>query len=214
MRRSGVFPMMETVLPRMSYATIAAEDMLRKGAKLYHISDDKRARKSASLITEDLMHALESKSFTEISITDVCALHGVARTTFYRLFDTVDDVLVLQFDALFARSLHLFETASREGASFARVILRIAMSDKTLVRAIIASGRSDLFSSSTAKVEGLITQSVGISMDARDMALCNAMLTQFAFIMLKEWVESDCNQSVDEVYALMKREMTFLYENI
>lgn len=120
---------------------------------MYHIKNDKRAYKSAILISESLADMLKEKKYDEISITDVCVARGVARTTFYRLFDTLDDVLIYQFDTLFEESIKQFTSVTNMGKSFARFMVEIAMNNRALVTAIVESGRSDLFDFSTRAKE-------------------------------------------------------------
>ena len=88
---------------------------------MYHIKHDKRVYKSANLICDGLAEMLKVKSYDEISITDVCNINGIARTTFYRLFDTLDDVLY-QFDNLFEQSINKYKKDSDLGKSYAKMI--------------------------------------------------------------------------------------------
>ena len=60
---------------------------------MYHIKNDKRAVKSAELIYKGLSDLIEKKSFDAITITDIQKASAVGRATFYRSFDTVNDVL-------------------------------------------------------------------------------------------------------------------------
>ncbi len=55
---------------------------------MYHISNDKRIKQSSELIWNGLLKCLESKPFENITITDLQKTSGVAKTTFYRSFDT------------------------------------------------------------------------------------------------------------------------------
>ena len=66
---------------------------------MYHIKTDKRSQRSVKLFCEGLAEVLKKKDYQEISISDLCLETGMARTTFYRLFDIIDDVLLYQFDA-------------------------------------------------------------------------------------------------------------------
>ena len=89
---------------------------------MYHIKHDKRVYKSANLICDGLAEMLKVKSYDEISITDVCNINGIARTTFYRLFGTLDDVLLYQFDNLFEQSINKYKKDSDLGKSYAKMI--------------------------------------------------------------------------------------------
>lgn len=61
---------------------------------MYHIKNDKRCQKSAARIGEAFRTVLAGKQLSEITVTDIQKASGVGRSTFYRLFDNIDDVLL------------------------------------------------------------------------------------------------------------------------
>lgn len=60
---------------------------------MYHIPNDKRAYRSAEVIENGLIEILKKKPIQEVTIADIHRACGVSRATFYRLFDTPNDVL-------------------------------------------------------------------------------------------------------------------------
>lgn len=70
---------------------------------MYHIPDDKRAQKSAGLIWEGMEKCLQEKSLDKLRVTDIYQKSYISRATFYRLFDTVQDVLKYKCDCIYAR---------------------------------------------------------------------------------------------------------------
>lgn len=60
---------------------------------MYHIKPDKRSKTSAKLICNAMLHCLDEKPFSEITIVDLQKESTVGRSTFYRLFDRTQDVL-------------------------------------------------------------------------------------------------------------------------
>lgn len=186
----------------------------QKGAKMYHIINDKRAYKSASLISEGLSEMLQRKTYQDISITDVCAPKGVARTTFYRLFDTLDDVLLFQFDTLFEESLKQYTSSNVTEKSYAKILLQIAMSNKSLLTAIIHSGRNDLFDFSTRNKENALLASINLNITERDKLYCRTLIHYIAYAVLSTWVEQGCKESSDELYQILKTEINIIHELI
>lgn len=176
---------------------------------MYHIKQDKRVDQSAALICEGLALALQGKPYAEISITEVCRHSGIARTTFYRLFDTLDDVLLYQFDELFKTCLQAY-AAQAEERSFAKTILDLATHNKALISAMIASGRSDLFSRSGRAQEDSILRSMDLEMSEKDRLYCTAILTQLAYAVLGTWVNTGCRESSAALYEIMRRDVTLL----
>lgn len=67
---------------------------------MYHIPNDKRAQKSADLIAQGLYKSLEKKPLNNIKVNDIYLNSYVSRATFYRLFDSVYDVLQYQCDSI------------------------------------------------------------------------------------------------------------------
>ena len=68
---------------------------------MYHIPNDLRARKTAFKIYQSLRHNLWDKELKDITVMDIYKESKIARTTFYRLFDNVIDVLEYQLDIYF-----------------------------------------------------------------------------------------------------------------
>ncbi len=73
---------------------------------MYHISRDKRSKQSAVLIYQGLLQCLEKKAFDQVTVTDVQKASGVARTTIYRCFDNLSDILYWRCDLTFREALH------------------------------------------------------------------------------------------------------------
>ena len=66
---------------------------------MYHISKDKRAVQSSELIYKGLLECIKKKPFDQITVSDLQKVSGVARTTFYRAFDNISDVLSVSVSA-------------------------------------------------------------------------------------------------------------------
>ena len=67
---------------------------------MYHIANDIRAKKSADLIVKGLEDCLKEKPLSQIKIMDIYNKSYVSRATFYRLFDSIDDVITYECDCL------------------------------------------------------------------------------------------------------------------
>lgn len=81
---------------------------------MYHVHSNKRTQRSARLISKALQTLIHQKKFNQITISDIQKQTGIARTTFYRNFDNLIDVLEWRCDAEFA---HLFRQLS-QGSQF------------------------------------------------------------------------------------------------
>lgn len=181
---------------------------------MYHIKTDKRSMKSANAFCESLAVLLKRKSYDEISISDICQECGLARTTFYRLFDTVDDILIYQFDRLFEKSLteYISQPKSSKKISYAKILLKIALSNKPLIQAIVSSGRNDLFDFATRKRDYAITQNMNLDINEKERMYCTPMLNAMIFAVIKTWIANDCRETTDELYRLIKKNMKLIDE--
>ena len=105
---------------------------------MYHIPDDLRAKKSAGLIMQGLYKTLEQKRLKDVKISDIYANTYVSRATFYRLFDSVYDVLLYQCDLIVEEMLSSMK--DREFVSKQETGLyctRIWLDHDSLIKAII-----------------------------------------------------------------------------
>lgn len=60
---------------------------------MYHIKNDQRSIRSSEIIFEGLTKLIHKKAFNSITVTNLVDAAGIGRTTFYRHFDEVEDVL-------------------------------------------------------------------------------------------------------------------------
>ena len=65
---------------------------------MYHIKDDQRSIRSSEMIYEGLAKLVRDKDFAAITVTDLVDAAAVGRTTFYRNFDEIEDVLWMRCD--------------------------------------------------------------------------------------------------------------------
>ena len=100
---------------------------------MYHIANDLRAKKSAELICQGLEECLKEMPLNKIHIVNIYKKCFVSRATFYRLFDTIEDVFAYECDLIREDTMKAVKTAkptpsmpshaaspSRDGASTPR----------------------------------------------------------------------------------------------
>lgn len=174
---------------------------------MYHIKNDKRAQKSAALISENFRTALAEKPYKEITIAEVCAPNSVARTTFYRLFDTLDDVLLYQLDQILEEGITKYLNADGDDRPYALFFFETAMRHPTLVKAAVDSGRYDLFRFAAREKNDSFVKMLRLTMKNTDLSYCMSMLNAIGFSALRIWAENGCRESPEEVYEIVKRNL-------
>ena len=81
---------------------------------MYHIKNDKRAYMSAELISSGLLELIKTVPFEQITISDIQRVSTVSRSTFYRNFDCIEDVLMLLCDRSFDAAIKRAEETGEE----------------------------------------------------------------------------------------------------
>jgi AcrR family transcriptional regulator len=84
---------------------------------MHHVKADLRAQKSAHRLYGALMDAVGEQPLEAVRVSDLCQRCGVGRTTFYRNFDEVVDILRWQCDRQFRESWEAsFQPAASDGS--------------------------------------------------------------------------------------------------
>lgn len=108
---------------------------------MFHIKEDKRSQASAELIVEALGQCLQGCSFGEISITEVCRRATVSRATFYRLFDTLEDVVAYRYECFAAE---FTQAGSRTPDQMLERFLTQWMTHADILEMILRMNREDI----------------------------------------------------------------------
>lgn len=113
---------------------------------MYHISKDVRAKQSAASIVNGLVAIAQNKELSEISVSDIARKSKICRSTFYRFFDNVIDVLVYACDCITEEVL--VSAGNPEVLSTQDVFLFLIssiMNHDHLLETLINSQRMDIF---------------------------------------------------------------------
>ena len=117
---------------------------------MYHIKNDKRAYASVELICSSLFELLETTPFEQITISDIQRMSTVSRSTFYRNFDCIEDVLMLMCDRSFDAA---FKRAEETGEEIRVAVFRYWFENVTLLETIVRIHRTDILTESLRRSE-------------------------------------------------------------
>ena len=119
---------------------------------MYHIKTDKRSQTSAAEIVRGLQECLKTTPLKFITVTDIHRTTGISRATFYRLFDTPEDVLIYQLDQMNSTIADYYETAwDATSADLLEESMRVGMYYHDFIKAMVENGRFDLLYQYTEK---------------------------------------------------------------
>lgn len=119
---------------------------------MYHIKLDKRSQASAAQIVRGLQECLKTKPLKSITVSDIHRVTGISRATFYRLFDTPEDVLVYQLDQMTEGTMEYYETQKQlPSRQLLEQTIVLGLQNHEFLKALVDNGRHDLLLQYTEK---------------------------------------------------------------
>lgn len=127
---------------------------------MYHLTENRKTQKSAELIYEALCKLLQGNTLSEITVQELVLEAKVGRATFYRLFDSIPDVLKYKCDKVFEefityinnyRKSELF-ASSVTSTKLLLPLLRFWYLDSLIIEVIIKSERVDILHNNIEKL--------------------------------------------------------------
>lgn len=176
---------------------------------MYHIKNDKRCRKSAAKIGEALRVMLAEKPLSEITVTDVQKASRTGRATFYRLFDTVDDVLVYIAEEEFMGLMALYKDMS--WSQFTEHIINSILYESRSLLNVASSGKTHLISRALRSKLTEEAASNSVEFDNKTKYMI-AMFVGGCLSLVSAWDESGREEPIGELVRLMQQ--AFNYSNI
>lgn len=181
--------------------------------KMYHIRRDKRSAQSAQLIYNGLLQCLKKKSFDQITVTDVQKTSGVARTTIYRCFDNLSDILYWQCDLCFQEAL-LSATPKIVSNEWQLILDYFSywMNHSDILKLLIDINRQDIIYACHMKNATALEQSYGIlpGMDETNAKYFMAIRTGVTISVLKAWLDGDRKETTEELMQILKVQCAYL----
>ncbi len=170
---------------------------------MYHVSDDKRAVKSAQLIWEGLEKCLQEKELSAVRISDINAKSYVSRATFYRLFDSVQDVLVYECDCFFEELARELEKGSFSSSKeLFLFFIRQWLKQNALLKALAENNLTNILYETHMKNKELI-KSIYIresQISERDADYLVSILTGMIPSVINVWYSHGQRESADEIF--------------
>ena len=176
---------------------------------MYHVSNDKRARISAEMIYSGLIGCLKEKRIDELTVTEIAKRSGVGRATFYRNFDTPEDVLHMKCDACFEEVLKGFldtyNPDEHERGSLLIYFFGYWMDHSELLEALAAINRLDMISECHFKHSQLITKvfKPDADMASDDYIYFMAGRTGMMTGTLSAWIRTGKKKTPEELAAFL-----------
>ncbi len=173
---------------------------------MYHIKDDKRTQHSAQLIVTGTNACLARQSLDDITVANILDASTVGRATFYRLFDSIIDVLAFECDQLFATmgqrkvtNLHAWLLEN----------IRYFMAHDLLLETLVNNHQLQLFSDAQYREIQTVPELITVVPAAqRDFFLNH--LTYLMVGTLATWIKHQKRESAEELWNSLSATVTLL----
>lgn len=187
---------------------------------MYHIKKDKRSLRSCERIYLALITCMKENAYDDITIKDLAEQAHVARATFYRNFDTLDDVLSYEVDRKFDELFYYLYSYYHEEPDFflsffITPFLKFWEQDATIIKLLLESGQLGLLRQAFDRLllrgidkldphqsvtKGLTIQDLKVSSDINYFL---ALRSGIAINLLTQWVKDGQSKSAEDVTHTM-----------
>lgn len=177
---------------------------------MYHISNDKRAIQSANLIYDGLLQCLKRKPFDLVTVSDVQRASGVARTTVYRCFDNLADILYWQCDICFRDALGSCETEGKFNEwELMRGYFSYWTEKSDILKLLVNINRQDIIYACHMKNAKALEESYGRlpEMNEIDSRYFMAIRTGVTVSILKAWLDGGRKETAEELVEILKKQV-------
>lgn len=183
--------------------------MWNRRAKMYHISNDKRSKESSTWIYEALERLMQKTEYKNIKITDLCNEAKIGRVTFYRHYDTIDDVLRKKCDEKCDGLINYIVKSIKsndERISFLQYFLRYWYDHSNILALIYKADRASIISESLEKIMYKMKPMISLPHpQPKYMNYFFAIRSAIPLAILAEWVKNDLNITPDELSEILSK---------
>lgn len=173
---------------------------------MYHIKEDSRIQKSATLIRDGLVKCLKSKPISEISVSEIANASKVSRATFYRIFDSPIDALKYICDTL-AQEVVNEHTKHHSGSreEFVLNTLRMWMQRSDFLEAVMRSRRPDILQDAFARFSERYYSDMERKFAKEEIDYVNAFFAATMCSILYVWAVRGKKETPEQLLEVFKK---------
>lgn len=173
---------------------------------MYHIKNDQRSIHSTELLYTGLVELMHKMPFDTIKVKDLVRVSHVGRTTFYRNFDEIEDILRLQSDKVFNGMIQYVIAYIQEYGNESRVmllkpILRYFDLHSEIIELLLQADRLDIAMASFRRAVEAYKARAFTYLGIDETYIEYNVTIRIGIIMniLVQWIESDKQEPADEL---------------
>lgn len=173
---------------------------------MYHIKDDQRAIRSSEMLYDGLAKLMRQQPFHTITVTDLVKVAQVGRTTFYRNFDEIEDILRLRCDQVFDGLLtYLIEYTQKHRQDARTILVRPLLhyfdTHSEIIELLMLAKRLDMIHASFHRILQPFKMQLAkrLAVDETILEYGLVIRTGIATNILLHWIATGKKQSPDEL---------------
>ncbi len=178
-------------------------DTLREkvGRFMYSVHTNKVALRSQHMIADALWNLMKHKCFQQITVTEICKEAAIGRKTFYRNFETKEDVIDFRLDELCAE----FEQENIGKTPEEQSYLYFSFFQKHIncFKIVYQNGLLPILQNKLTKVQSA-TMPIWSENPVVQGYLSGFVVAGMRAIM-QVWVERNFQEDIDQVFSLARR---------
>ncbi len=152
---------------------------------------------SVELICDGLKRCLKEKSFESVTISDIQRVSGVSRSTFYRNFDRIEDVLAPMCDRVFE------EAFLSDYANISEAVFRTWFRHQELIETIVGIDRGDMLYASLRRCTSRMRSGLPESGDAALLDYLASIIASSMMGIMITWVERGKKENEEELKGMI-----------
>jgi len=177
---------------------------------MYHIKNDKRQLDSAMRLSKGLTECLQTRRIQEIGVSDLCAVAGVSRSTFYRMFDTPLDLLEYTTNIYVEKAVEDYsEEVFKNEEDFVLYSLMYWKNHADLLEAVINCGRIDIISQSFETHSEKLVPMLESEFNEYELDYVKAGAAGLITSLLKLWIERGKKETPLQIFELYRKISVF-----
>ena len=180
---------------------------------MYHIPDDKRARKSAELIWQGMEQCLQTKPLAKLRVTDIYQASFISRATFYRLFDSVQDVLAYRCDQIYCELAQALDAAGfRSKQEFFLCLIQKWLEQEVLIKTLVENNMTSVIYETHRKNSGLMKRIFlhGVTISEQEADYLVAILSNLIPAAVTIWYLHGKTETPEEIYRAVSQSLTVI----
>lgn len=178
---------------------------------MYHIKNDQRAIRSSRMLYEALAQLMRTRPFNTITVTHLVEAAQLGRTTFYRNFDEIEDILRMRCDHVFDELVGYIvayrqEDRSPEPGMLLKPMLRYFYLHSDIIDLLLRAKRIDILQDAfRERAQGIQAQAAQkMKVSEEYLAYGFEIRINLMIAIVAHWVKTGKRQAPDELADTLK----------